>query len=141
MVLFDLLHVDVVGVQILSGYWVVVKFGSQVVFQDFVRRLNGCSFQLPEDGGPVIASGRSGTTTYVVINRALFEFPEDLLRHYFAQHGCVLNVRMKVVSSGRWKGVLSGTGMLVIRLRTAISSSIQLMGLSVRIFYAGQPRM
>lgn len=87
----------------------------------------------------VAVSDRSGTTTYVAVQGALFDFPEALLRRYFGQYGQVLAVRMNVISSGRLKGVPNCNQTVTMHLRADIPSSVHLMGFYLTLFNAMQP--
>lgn len=143
VVILDMLFVPVeavCSVQLLAGRRVIVKFGSSEVYHNVVGCYDGCSFVLPDGGGSVIISDRCGTTSYVAVHEAPFEFPCDLPHRYFARFGRVLHVQMNDFSSGKLKGVSSGTCTLTMHLRTPFSSSVMLMGHSLYVFHEDQPR-
>ncbi|XP_069156665.1 uncharacterized protein [Procambarus clarkii] len=143
MVMCDMLRVPVMavyGVELVTAHQVVIKFMTEEVYHDFLRRYEGRSLSLPGGAGSVSISDRSGALTYVSVHGAPLEFPEDVLRRYFQRFGAVISVRVNTLSSGRYAGRRTNVRTLGMRLRSDIPSSVRLLGYYVRVYYARQPR-
>lgn len=141
-VIFEKLGIDclsVIGYQVMSRNRVIVRLGSRLTYERFVKEYEGKEIQV-SDGITVKIVNMGATYSFVSVRYAPFEMDNSLIETVLSRYGKVHWIRNNQHTYGKANGLLNGIRTAKMEIKANIPSSIWIAGHTVAFMYSGQKR-